>query len=399
MSTRMLVELGIALHRAGAPVHRIEHALDSVRRSWGREGATVASPTALWVQVGEEARIERLGPSDIDLGRLVAVLRLVETLEERPRSPEEAREALHRRIARASPWPRWAQRLAFLLTTLAAAVLLGGSVQDVLVSGLAAVVAWRALQRGWPLRNLVLAFLLGALGALGAGLGANEGIVLLAGAIIIVPGLSLTTALVEASEGHLASASARLLAVALVLAELGGGASLGWWLVGEVPPLLAPIAVPSHLVELIPLLSPPAFAVVMGARPRDLPAIWVVAMLGWLVSIRFGGVAGAAAGGLTVGLTSIPLARWSRIPDLVLLVPGILLLVPGTLGVRGVEHLLARQLGVGVDTGLLALETAAAIAVGVIAAQAVGRAIRKAPRSARGTVAPVRAAGALPPAR
>lgn len=398
MTTRLLVELGIALHRAGAPVHRIERALDGVRRSRGLDGSTVASPTALWVQVGDATRIERLGPADIDLARLVAVLRLVETLQEHPRPVEEAREALRRRLALPSPWPRWTQRLAFLLTTLTAAVLLGGSVQDVLTSGLAAGVAWIALHRGWPLRNLALAFLLGALGALAAPLGANAGIVLLAGAIMIVPGLSLTTALVEASEGHLASASARLLSVAVVLAELGGGATLGWWLVGDLPTWFAPLAVPEAVTEVVPLLAPPAFAIVMGARPRDLPAIWIVALLGWTASVHFQGVAGAAAGGLVVGLASLPLARMSRVPDLVLLVPGILLLVPGTLGVRGVEHLLARQLGVGVDTGLLALEIAAAIAMGVLVAQAVGRAVRT-PRGAVGSAGRAPVAVALPPVR
>lgn len=376
---RLCEEVGQALHAAGAPAHRVEAGCDAVREAFGREGAAVATPTALWLQVGDRTRIARLPAGDIHLGRLVAVLRQVQRMQERPTTPAMARKALARILEPTSPWPLAVERIAFIATSALAAVLLGGAAQDVALSivggSLALVFLGRvgALSAWTPLRDALLATLLGMLGAVGVLIGANPSVVALASAILVVPGLSLTTALSELGAGHWTAGGSRLLGALLCLAQLAAGLAIGWWAVGDLPTLMAPVPVPATVVHLTPLLAPAGFAILLRARPQDLPSVWLTAILGWSVASTLPGVAGAAAGGLTVALVAGTLGRIVRMPDLALIVPGILLLVPGTVGVHGVEQLLSRALLEGAGTALAALETAGAIAGSVFAGQAFVR--------------------------
>jgi uncharacterized membrane protein YjjB (DUF3815 family) len=338
----------------------------------------------LWIQVGSVARIVRLGPADLDLTRLVTVLRYVDRIVSRPSSPTEAREGLRRQLRRPVYWPDGVHRLAFVTTSAAAAVLLGGGAQDVVFSAVAGAITLGVLSlvqghKEWrPLQNVSVAFVLGVFGALCGVLGGSPAVIGLSGAILFLPGLSLTTALAEVSEGHWSTGSARLLGVAMVLAEFAAGVSLGWWAMGQLPNLMDPVGLPAKVLHTVPILAPATFAVLLKVRPADLPVVWLTAILGWVVASTVGGLAGAALGGLMVGAVAAPLGRFTRVPDLVLVLPGILQLVPGSLGVRGVEQLLSRNFDNGLDLGLLALETAGAIAAGVLAGQALTRPIRAA---------------------
>ncbi len=368
--------LAEVLSRHGAPAHRVEQAVQQVLAATGRTGSVVASPTAVWLQVEDQARVLRIEPGDLELAVLTRLLRLVDRVEE-GMPVERASTALDTLEQAPAPWPVAVERLAFVLTSVAAAVLLGGAVQDVLAAAVAGVVAMLLLGRlgrlsSWhPLRDLLLATALGVLGAVAAGAGANAMVVALAGAILVVPGLSLTTGIAEAAAGHWASGSARLLGATVGLVQLAAGVSLGFWAVGELPAQLAPVPVPGAIADIVPLFAPALFAVLLRARPQDLPVVWLTAVLGWSVAEVADGVAGAFAAATTVGAAARWLGRLVRVPDLVLVLPGVLLLVPGTMGVHGVDQLLALDVDGGVTTALRALEVAGALAGGLFAGQAV----------------------------
>jgi len=362
------------LSRAGAPSHRIERAVERVLAATGQDGAVVAAPTAVWLQVGELARILRVSPGDVELAHLTRLLRLVDRVEE-GMPVSKALRALDALDSAPDPWPLAAERAAFVGTSMAAAVLLGGSWADLVAAGVAGLLAIGILAAvgngsSWhPLRDLVLASVLGALGALAAPLGASPMIVALAGAILVVPGLSLTTGIAESAAGHWSSGSARLMGATVSLVQLAAGVSLGWWAVGELPSVLEVVSVPVGLGRLVPLFAPALFAVLLRARPQDLPVIWLTAVLGWSVAESLDGVAGAFAAATTVGAAARFLGRMARVPDLVLVLPGVLLLVPGTVGVHGVDQLLSFDVDGGVSTAVHALEVAGALAGGLFAGQ------------------------------
>lgn len=377
--TALCVRFSLALSSCGAPVHRLEDAVERVLQAYGVEGAVLASPTAVWLQVGDQTRILRVDPGEVDLTVLVRVLRLVDRIEATGLAPADACAALDRVRAAPRTWPVGIERLAFVATSASAAVLLGGAVQDVVwaaVAGALAMVLLPRLGRGtsWhPLRDGVLATVLGAWGALGAGVGASPMIVALAGAILVVPGLSLTTGIVEAAAGHWSTGSARLLGATVALVQLAAGVSLGWWLVGDLPASAPSLALPEVVVRVVPLFAPAFIAVLLRARPRDLPVVWLTAVLGWSVAETVGGVVGAAAAATTVGVVARGLGRLLRLPDLALVLPGVLLLVPGTVGVKGIDRLLAHDMDGGLQTALAALEVACALAGGLFAGQALAQ--------------------------
>ena len=373
----LCADVGRALHASGAPAHVVEQTLERLRLTYNRPGASVATPTAIWLQIGEQSRIVRLPPGDIDLDRMVSVLRYVDRIVDAPPAPAVARRAVHRVQDHPSPWPRAVERAAFMTTSASAAVLLGGGLADVALAALAGAVALVFLGRlspasAWmPLRNALLAALLGAIGALGAAAGASPSVVALSGAILGVPGLSLTTAISELGAGHWTAGGSRLVGATLALGQLAAGLAIGWWAVGPLAAALPAQPLPPAVIQLAPLFAPASFAVLLRARPHDIPAIWLTAAIGWSVAAAFEGVLSAFLGGLAVAAVAGGVGRLARVPELALILPGLLLLVPGTVGVHGVEQLLSRDVDAGVTTALAALETAAALAAGVFAGQAL----------------------------
>jgi uncharacterized membrane protein YjjP (DUF1212 family) len=386
----LCVRLALALSSCGAPVHRIEAALEQVLRAYGLEGAVVASPTAVWLQVGDQTRVLRVNPGEVHLAALVRVLRLVDRIEGSTLSPLDAVAALERVQAALAPWPVAVERVAFIATSASAAGLLGGGAQDVLGAAGAGALAMALLpllgrQTSWhPLREGVLATVLGAWGALTASIGASPMIVALSGAILVVPGLSLTTGIIEAAAGHWSTGSARLLGATVALVQLAVGVSIGWWLVGDLAPTAYSLPLPMTVARFVPLFAPAFIAVLLRARPQDLPAVWLTAVIGWSVAEGIGGVLGAAAAATTVGALARVLGRVLRLPDLTLILPGVLLLVPGTVGVKGIDRLIAHDMDGGLQTALAALEVACALAGGLFAGQALAQSADAAMRRSSG---------------
>src|SRR5690606_308893 len=72
-----LLELGRALHRFGAPAHRLEAALVGVANRLGVSAQIFSSPTMLMAAIGTPARQQtfmlRVEPGDVDLGKLARV--------------------------------------------------------------------------------------------------------------------------------------------------------------------------------------------------------------------------------------------------------------------------------------------------------------------------------------
>ena len=90
----------------------------------------------------------------------------------------------------------------------------------------------------------------------------------------------------------------------------------------------------------------------------------------WVVTLSVAPPA-AAVGALCVALVSNLLARVTDRPAAVALVPGLFLLVPGSVGFRGLVELLDSNLDSGLHHLVGAVLTAAALAAGVIIAQAM----------------------------
>jgi uncharacterized membrane protein YjjB (DUF3815 family) len=202
------------------------------------------------------------------------------------------------------------------------------------------------------------AFVASAAAALLAAMGAELSVLLatLAGVIILIPGLTITTAMTELSTRHLASGTARLMGAMVMLMGITFGIAFGNKAVGlalGTPPMIDPVALPAWTLLVALMIAPFAFAVLLKAEKRDM--LWilaagVLAYTGATVGARLlGPELGAFGGALLTGIGSQWYSRITNRPSQITLVPGLLLLVPGSIGLRSLTSMMDQDVLLGVD--------------------------------------------------
>jgi uncharacterized membrane protein YjjB (DUF3815 family) len=200
----------------------------------------------------------------------------------------------------------------------------------------------------------------------------------LAGLIVLMPGLTLTVAMVELSSQHLSSGTARLSRAFMVLLGLGFGAAVGDSLIdsmiGETQ-IARPIALPGWTAVMALLVFPLALTVILRAHLRD--AMWIVIAGGLAIGGSkigyhlLGPELGVFFGSLTVGIASSFYAHRLDRPAIIPQVPGILLLVPGSVGFRGLAAMLDQEVISGVETMFKMIIIAVALVAGTLIASIV----------------------------
>lgn len=382
-----MTELSAALHRYGAPAHRLELALDAFASSTGIEVQVMATPTALFIgfEGGTDVRIVRRELGEVDLEKLVQVDEIGNRVARRELTPGAGEQALRDVAEAPARFGPWSVLLGHAMASGGAALVFGGWLREAVaatalgtVTGLLSQ-ALKALPEGhrlFPfLAGLLTTFLLA--GARGLVPLATDG-VLLAALIVLLPGLTLTVSLTELATGHLLSGTTRLTSAIIVLVQLGFGLAVGGVLGNAVFGPTAPAAatlVPWWAVLVSLGVTAAAFTVLLKARPRDLGWI-VVACVVAVASARLGtahlgSALGGGLGALALTLYSNAVARWRYRPATVTLVPGILLLVPGSIGFRAVSALLREDVVGGVETAFTTLLAGTALAIGLILGNAL----------------------------
>jgi uncharacterized membrane protein YjjB (DUF3815 family) len=201
--------------------------------------------------------------------------------------------------------------------------------------------------------------------------------------VTLLPGLTLATAVSELSTRNLASGSARLIGAITTLVVLGLGVAIGERLIpalGLVPPeALRPVQAGGRTLDVGTAIAIVAIAaglaIAFHARPRRAPLVLLSCVLGWSAAQLARAAAGAEFApffaAMFVGVVGSLYARWRRRPTLAIVLPGLALLLPGSIGFRGVQGLLASDTVGGIGTAVSALTAAAAIAAGLLVANAL----------------------------
>lgn len=197
----------------------------------------------------------------------------------------------------------------------------------------------------------------------------------LAGLIVLLPGLTLTTALSELANRHLAAGTARLSGAMITFLGLAFGVALGNRLgaaaFGAVSSI-EPISPPAWAAVVALLVSPLCAVVILRAPPHDTPWIVAASVLGVeggrLGATWLGAELGAFVGALAVALVSSAYAHWRHRAPAVVLVPSLLPLVPGSLGFRGLSWLVERQALAGIEAAFSMMLTAVALVAGLLIA-------------------------------
>jgi uncharacterized membrane protein YjjP (DUF1212 family) len=384
-----VLELARALHRYGTPANRLEEAVMVVCLRLGIEAELFTTPTTIILSFGKPAelrtRMLRVDGGDLDMARLAKVDALADAVVAKELTPAEAMRRLEAIQALPPEWGRVPTALSHAITAAAVTVFFHGGWRDVVVAGAIGlalgVIGQLMAHSSTKMRvyELVGAFIGAFVGGTAAALwpGVSASVVTVAGLIVLLPGLSLTVAMIELATKNLISGTARLMAAVIVLLELVVGVAIGERaaraLVVDVAPVV-PEALPSWSGWLAVAVAGAAMTIIVQAERRS--TLWILgACITGVVGARIGTSflgpeLGALGGAFALGVLCNLYARLLDRPAQVLMVPAMILLVPGSVGFRGMSSLLDRDTLTGVETTFAMFVVAMAIVGGLLIANA-----------------------------
>lgn len=350
---QIVVRVGSAAHRFGAPTYVLESALPRLTMALGLRGAFMAQPRylsyAFWQT--DEARPQNsafidLPPVEYDLDKLSRVMELIASLEGGGLRLGDAAAALQQIEQRPASRPTTLS-LAYAAAAAGFAVLLNASWRDVATSAVLGVLVWAVSTWAGRARSLaprphrielIAAFASACAANLiaAAAPSSNASTVALCSFIVLVPGLPLTLGVVELTEGQTLAGMNRLVEGVVSTFSLFAGAAAASVLAAallDVPPPDAVRTMPAIATWAFVVILMLGLTTVFHALPRDAP--WcvgggVLAFGGVTLGDRLGDWQGPFLGAFILGAYAILIpALTRRLTPLAVALPGVLVLVPG----------------------------------------------------------------------
>lgn len=393
-----LVKLGGLLLQFGSPVYRIEEVLSITAREFGCQCEVFAVPTGLWLSVEHKGdpyvppvvRLIRVYGWEVDLERLEHLDIIFNRVIDRTLSFSQAQQALEELAVPSPDHPLWRKLLVTGGICGTSAFFFGGRWNEVFVGtflGFLVVFLMMSVRNHHQTR-LLIDFLVGC----------TTGIVvwiatflfpdllrkpmMLAGIVMLVPGMTLTVGLGELAHKQLVSGGARLLHAAMVWVSMVLGLAVAiqiesWWTQGTVVlGLQTPgTSHPLWLTGIITTLAGLAFADIFFVPKKYM--IWAIGscLVAWLAShfatlFLTSSPLAAFGSALTLGLYANTLTRITQKPGQIFLLPGLILLVPGTVGFLGFERFLVGDVAQGALLFFNAVMNAGGLIIGLILASA-----------------------------
>lgn len=390
-----VIELARRLHEAGSTAPRLEDVINAVSNKLGLDTHIWSSPTAIIATVQPQhakndqqtiTRVVRLAPGDIHLRRLWRVDDIAERVARGDMTAVEGMDALALASKPDSERRQWLETVfGYLLASAGVAGLLKGSPADILSAatlglllGLLALLAMMRPRLGATFEALA-AFLVALLTAFIAHHWTPiSPLVLTAGLIVLLPGLTLTTAAAEVATQHLVSGAARFAGAIAVLLKLAFGALVGTRLAAAMGwntlPSLSYVQ-PAWIEVAALLTSATAFALLFRARIRDWWVVFLAAAVSYLTTRTASPALGAELGlfiaAFIVTVLSNIYARCANRPGATFRLPGLILLVPGSMGFRSLTFVFEKDVFLGLDTAFSVVTLIAALVAGLLLGNSV----------------------------
>ncbi|MGQ7846417.1 threonine/serine ThrE exporter family protein [Granulosicoccus sp. 3-233] len=389
----LLAQLGAAMIATSQAVHEIEAELIEVAAQLGYPNIQVAaSPTGLILSLrsGDPATYESVSAA-VRLDQASEVRRIRHQLHRGELQPDIALEQLSTLRARATRYPQWLVRLAWVMMCLGITLILQPGWGNAVIVVVCSVVVYTLMaiaRRARVLSNLlpvVAAFVITTIvfGAAGAGWIEGPLRTLLPPLAPLLPGALIVTGMSELAAGHMQAGSSRLsygfvqlglFAVGLIAAttvlhvpvDMLSNVrvdTIGWW---AAPIGLLLIALGICLMESVELsLAPWVLLVLLAAFGAQMGGHA-------LGSAAIGGFFGALAASLSAALVE---RIRPQTASLVLFLPAFWLLVPGSLGLIGVTTLVSDP-SRAIETGLEVATVICTIALGLLVGSSASLALR-----------------------
>ncbi|HEX5084496.1 MAG TPA: threonine/serine exporter family protein [Blastocatellia bacterium] len=385
-----VLRLGRALHVYGIPAHRLEEVMAKASKKLGLQGQFFSTPTSIFASFGRQDEpgvfLMRVTPGEVNLGKIAELDDVATCVLRGPLDPAEGSKRIERILAEPHHYGGTLTITAFSLASAAASRFLGGGLKEIAASALIGLVIGLLSLIAGKYESLGKVFEFVAAGAASALAGSLTFLIgpyavsnaTLSGLIVLMPGLTLTIALIELSTRNLSSGTSRLSGAFVIFLSVGfgvaAGGAIGKLLLGA-PAVARAAALPAWTEALALVTMPIALTILLRAQWRD--TLWIViagALAvggGRLGVIFFGPEMGVFLGALTVGVASNWYARLLDRPAIITEVPGIMLLVPGSVGFRGLAALMDEKIVSGVDTSFKMILTAVALVAGTLMANII----------------------------
>lgn len=384
---RFLATLGGALSAIGETVDAVETRLVLIARSYGmRDARFSAFPTFVLLTLGQgkAATIEpttRLSATP-RLDQIAAVHELAAEAERGAVTPAAGIERLDEIRAMDNRFGEGSSVVGYALLTVGLALVLHPAARDVACAAVlgALVGVLRRLGRDRRTIEALMPFIAATCVAAVVALAVKYDVTdpglraMIASLVVFIPGVALTTAFLELTEGQMVAGSSRLVWSGMQLGLLAFGIVAGIGMVG-VSAQRAFSSSDALLGSWAPWLGVLVFAigvtVAHSAPPGAFPSLLVVLYAAWTGQVvgneLFGGYASGFTGALVMTFVAYVLARRpSTMPVYAVFLAGFWLLVPGSLGLIGLTTLVALPDTASAGDLLAIVASIAAVALGVL---------------------------------
>jgi uncharacterized membrane protein YjjP (DUF1212 family) len=383
-----LATLGGALSAIGETADAVETRLAVIAPSYGlRDARFSAFPTFVLLTLGQgkAATIEpttRLSATP-RLDQIAAVHELASEAERGVVTPAAGIERLDEIRAMDNRFGEVSSVVGYAVLTVGLALVLHPAARDVacaaVLGALVGVLRWLGRDRRTveALMPFIAATCVAAIVALAVKYDVTDpGLrAMIASLVVFIPGVALTTAFLELTEGQMVSGSSRLVWGATQLGLLAFGIVAGIGVAG-VSAERAFSSSDALLGWWAPWLGVLVFAVGVtiahSAPPGAFSSLLAVLVAGWAGQVVGNELFGAYASGFTGALVMTAAAyllarRASAMPVYAVFLAGFWLLVPGTLGLIGLTTVLALPESASAADVFAIIGSIAAVALGVLA--------------------------------
>ena len=416
----LCLRIGEVLLSSGAGAADVTATMLSISHGLGLRNADVdVTFTALSMSYQQSfdepalIQVRNVRHRDIDYEDLTEVDLIITEVVTGDIDREEARQRLAQIVSSGHRLPRWAVTVGWGMSGVGIGLLLGGDLIVVAIAFLAAA-GIEVIKRAMSRRRLPAfyqqvagGFFATSLAVVAAAtdLPVDPSLVVTANIIMLLAGIGFMGAIQDALSGFYITAGARileaLLATAGIIAGVSGGLTLGQMIGVGLEELRPGISGWQDLPVMAfgAGLAAAAFAFACYAPFRSLLPIAGVAALGqslwYVVFTQDPGRAWAAApASILIGVISYAVAGRVRVPPLVIVVPAVVPLLPGLSIYRGLS-----LMSVGDSYGIVALATAAAVAIsiasGVILGEYIAQPLKREARRLEDRLAGPRLVGPL----
>jgi uncharacterized membrane protein YjjP (DUF1212 family) len=371
---QFVVEIARRLHQYGTSAPRLEAAIDSVSARLELNCHSLSTPTSILFSftdrnkadntLAEVTQVIRVSPGQDDLRALTEVSLIADRVIDGELDIEQGSRLLREICDRPTGRRRTLEALSYGLAAAAVAAILQSSWADMVVAGvigtvvgmLAVVCEMRPrLRPSLEAISALLATIIATLVSVYL-VSLNLKSVVLASLIVLLPGLTLTTAVRELSTQHLVSGVARFAGAVATLIKLAFGTIVAnqlCTLLHLVPETQALPSAPGWARWVALVFGSFSFAVLFRTARRDIPLVMASAALGYVTTyygaMQFSPEFGVFLAGLVMGALSNLYTRISRRPAALVRLPGIILLVPGSVGFLSLSLLGQRDVFLGIN--------------------------------------------------